>query len=118
MINRQQVISVFEELYDAGEFEGQLLPLCDAACIAVEAKLRKNADETDSALLILAAALLNRRIVSRIADEDAIASFKAGDVTIRKETGERLRNADTDVERALELALPLLRDDGFLFMKC
>ena len=118
MIDRQRVISAFEQLYDAGDYAERLTPFCEAACLAVEAKMRKNADCSDSRIISLAAALLNRRIISRIADDDGVASFRAGDVTVTKKTGEKIKEAGEDVSRALELAAPLLRDDSFLFIRC
>ena len=118
MIDRQQVISLFEEMYGGEDCEGRVPSLCEAACLSVEAKMKKGADCADAGILMLAAALLNRRLISRIADEEAVSSFKAGDVTVSRKTGERLRNAESDVEQALALAAPQLRDDGFLFLRC
>lgn len=118
MIDRHKVISAFEKLYDSGENEACLMHRCDAVCLAVEAKLRKAAYAEREEIILFAAALLNRRLIGKTADEDAVASFRAGDVTVSRRTGEKLANAEKDTQRAFELAAHLLRDDGFLFIRC
>ncbi len=118
MIDRNQVISVYEELYNTDEFEGRIMPLCQAVCLSVEAKMKKGADSANPEIIMLAAALLNRRVVSRVADDDAVTSFRAGDVTVSKKTETKLKEAEREVELSLIRAAHLLRDDSFLFIRC
>ena len=118
MIDRHRVINEFEKLYDSGQNEACLMPQCEAVCLAVEAKLRRAAYAGREEIILFAAALLNRRLTGKTADEDAVASFRAGDVTVSRRTGEKLANAEKETQRAFELAAPLLRDDGFLFIRC
>ena len=68
MIDRQAVISLACGLYGM-EAEG-LAALCDAACLEVEAQMKKNADPSDSRIIALAAAMLFYRFVIRSAGAD------------------------------------------------
>ena len=79
MIDRHRVINEFEKLYDSGENEACLMPQCEAVCLAVEAKLRRAAYAGREEIILFAAALLNRRLTGKTADEDAVASFRAGE---------------------------------------
>lgn len=114
MIDRQAVISLACGLYGM-EAEG-LTALCDAACLEVEAQMKKNADPSDSRIIALAAAMLFYRFVIRSAGADeGVASFKAGDVAVSLSRDEAKRTSLEEIERAKAGAASLLIDMDFCF---
>lgn len=114
MIDRQAVISLACGLYGM-EAEG-LAALCDAACLEVEAQMKKNADPSDSRIIALAAAMLFYRFVIRSAGADeGVASFKAGDVAVSLSRDEAKRTSLEEIERAKAGAASLLIDMDFCF---
>lgn len=114
MIDRQAVISLACGLYGM-EAEG-LAALCDAACLEVEAQMKKNADPSDLRIIALAAAMLFYRFVIRSAGADeGVASFKAGDVAVSLSRDEAKRTSLEEIERAKAGAASLLIDTDFCF---
>ncbi len=114
MINRTTVITLAGALYGI-ETEG-LSALCDAACTELEAKMKRNADPADTRIISLAAAMLFYRCVIRSAGaEDAVSSFKAGDVAVTLSRHEAKKTSLAEIERAKAAAAALLTDTDFYF---
>jgi len=92
------------------------LPLCEAAANLILKRKKDSADPDDPRLLRAAAAIANYDLtVLNTSDEDGTDSFKAGDVTVSRSTHALLDRASLIKTEALFEALPLLRDDEFIF---
>lgn len=92
------------------------LPLCRAAAEEISERLKDGADPADLRLSRAAAGIAYYRYLLRQNAQDAdMTFFKAGDVTVhRGGTSPEARGAQVRDE-LLEAALPLLRDERFLF---
>lgn len=105
-----------KEYYSPEGSDSDLLPLCKSAALEIQARLRKGADTEDIRLINAAAAIANYRLCMRkIASSDGTESFKAGDVTVSVSHSAMSEYAEKERSRALLDALPLLRDDEFVF---
>lgn len=94
----------------------QALPLCRAAAQEVREKLRNGADPDDARLSRAAAGIAYYRWMLRSSAPNAdVTYFKAGDVTVRRGDGAPAKRAAEVRDELLEAALPLLRDERFLF---
>ena len=93
-----------------------VLPLCRAAADEVRERLKPDADPADPRLSRAAAGIAYYRYLLRKNAQDAdMTFFKAGDVTVhRGGTTPEVRGAQVRDEM-MEAALPLLRDERFLF---
>ena len=94
----------------------EALALCRAAADEIRERLKKDADPDDPRLSRAAAGVAYYRWTLRKDARDAdVTYFKAGDVTVHRGGDPyRLRAAQIRDE-LLEPALPLLRDERFLF---
>jgi hypothetical protein len=93
-----------------------LITLCRAAVDELQPRIRDDADPDDPRLLRAAAGIACLLCACRPADtESDVSYFKAGDVTIRRETTDAVRIARELRDEGLRQALPLLRDDAFVF---
>ena len=91
------------------------LPLCRAAADELRGRLKDGANDDDPRLSRAAAGVAYYRWVLRRNAEDAdVTYFKAGDVTVHCGGAPELR-ASQIRDELLEPALPLLRDERFLF---
>ncbi len=91
------------------------LPLCRSAAEEVREKLRSGADPDDARLSRAAAGIAYYRwSLLRNAPNADVTYFKAGDVTVRRDAAQEKRAAEVRDE-LLQAALPLLRDERFLF---
>ncbi len=93
-----------------------VLPLCRAAADEVRERLKRGADPDDPRLSRAAAGIVYYRWFLRQNAQNAdVSYFKAGDVTVRR-AGMSSEHAAAQVrDGLLEQALPLLRDERFLF---
>lgn len=116
LIDCWRVLSVFREYYAPAETDAELAPLCDAVARELSARVRRDADCSDIRLINAAAAIVNHRLCMRkMNGENAVTSFKAGDVTVSISPRALLENAEKERTRAMLEAAPLLRDDEFVF---
>ncbi len=94
----------------------EALPLCRAAAAEIRERMKPDADPADPRLSRAAAGIAYHRWVLRSNAQNAdVSYFKAGDVTVhRGGTPPEARGAQIRDE-LLEPALPLLRDERFLF---
>lgn len=94
----------------------ELAPLCAAAAKELEVRMRNGADCTDIRLINAGAAIVNYRLCMRKSGADeAVTSFKAGDVTVSISPSAVMERAEKEKSEALIDALPLLKDEGFVF---
>ena len=93
-----------------------LITLCRAAVDELQPRIRDDADPDDPRLLRAAAGIACMLCACRSDGEESdVSYFKAGDVTIRREKEDALRVARELRDEGLRQALPLLRDDAFVF---
>lgn len=105
-----------KEYYSPEGSDSDLLPLCKSAALEIQARIRNNADTEDIRLINAAAAIANYRLcMKKIASSDGTESFKAGDVTVSVSHSAMGEYAEKERSRALLEALPLFRDDEFVF---
>ncbi len=116
LIDCWRVLSVFREYYEPTESDAELAPLCDAVARELSARVRCDADCSDMRLINAAVAIVNHRLcMKKASKENPVTSFKAGDVTVSISPQALLENAEKERTRAMLEALPLLRDDEFVF---
>lgn len=111
-----RVLSALKEYYSYEETDAQLLPVCEAAARELSARVKPNADCSDIRLINAAAAMANHRLcIRKMHSDGGVTSFKAGDVTVSISPEALAENAEKEKTQAFIAALPLLRDDEFLF---
>lgn len=116
MIDESRVIQALEALLgeEAGADAALSCPV-HLCCSALSEKLRKPDFEADDRVIRLAAVQCYRLyLLQNRPGEGDFTYVKAGDLTVRGR-GNRLEKADALQTEALRAALPLLRDDRFLF---
>lgn len=92
------------------------LPLCSASLDEIKIRLRDGVSPSDIRVTKAAVGLAYYKlIIQRLAGEDSITSFKAGDVTISKSSAAALETASTIRDESLVGALPLMKDEEFVF---
>lgn len=116
-MNQWSVLNALKQYIAVEDSEtAQALTTCKACGDELAVRLKDGADEDDLRLINAAAAMAYYRItVKKLSGEDSLVSFKAGDVTVSKSAGAALELASQVRDEALKAALPLLRDDEFLF---
>lgn len=96
--------------------------LCSHALLFVTSRLKADADPFDSRITAATAAqaFFNLCVKRASRDDDGVTSFKAGDLTVSKDSAQ----ADKNLALAKELRdeaflklLPLLNDESFFFEK-
>lgn len=116
LIDCWRVLSVLREYYSYAETDAELVPICESAARELSARVRTNADCSDIRLINAAAAMANHRLCTKKAySDEGVTSFKAGDVTVSISPNALVENAEKEKTQAILAALPLLRDDEFLF---
>ena len=94
----------------------EALPLCRAAADEVRERMKKDADPDDPRLSRAAAGIAYYRWIQRQNARDAdVTYFKAGDVTVHRGGIPAVARSAQIRDEMLEPALPLLRDERFLF---
>lgn len=105
----ERVVELCRELGAAEGREVLTAALARSACIRLRARLRPGVSEEDCGPVFpLAAALLTLEYLEAFTGEDRVASFTAGEVSIRREEAKKLG------EQAMELLSPWLADGGFV----
>lgn len=94
----------------------EALPLCRAAADEILERLKQGADADDPRLSRAAAGIVYHRWMLRRSAQNAdVSYFKAGDVTVRSDSKSGDARSAHIRDEMLEPALPLLRDERFLF---
>ena len=116
MIDIWSILDALRRNHAAQGTDEELAPLCAAAAKELESRLRAGADCKDIRLINACAAMVNYRLCMRKSGADeSVTSFKAGDVTVSISPSAIIEIAEKEKSDALISALPLLRDDGFVF---
>lgn len=116
MIEIWSILDALRRNHAAEGTDEELAPLCAAAAKELEVKMKADADCTDIRLINAGAAMVNYRLcLKNTSTDEAVTSFKAGDVTVSISPSAIIERAEKEKTDALIAALPLLRDDGFLF---
>lgn len=116
-MNEWSVLSVLREIHAFEDSEAaELLPLCRHALEELCLKLKPGVSSQDIRVLRAAATDVNYLwTVRKLYDEDNIASFKAGDVTISRSASLSIETASSLRKEAYLAVLPLVKDEFFLF---
>lgn len=92
------------------------LPLCLASIEEIRLMLRDGANEDDPRAVNAAAGLAYYKYTLRnLSDEDSVTSYKAGDVVVSKSASFVTDRAAKIRDDAYIAALPLMRDNAFVF---
>ena len=104
-------------LFTAIEGDGAaVLPLCRAAAQEINERMKETADENDPRAVAAAAGeAYYRLMLARISGDESLVSFKAGDVVVTQSATAALELASKVRNETLLNALPVFRDDTFIF---
>lgn len=116
MIEIWSILDALRRNHAAEGTDEELAPLCAAAAKELEVRIKKGADCSDIRLINAAAAIVNYRLcMKKSSSDEGVTSFKAGDVTVSISPSAVIERAEKEKSDALFAAIPLLRDDGFVF---
>ncbi len=116
MIDCLSVLSTLRGYYAHEGTDEELAPICTMVINELLPRVKSKEMHSDARLVTLAAAMVNYRLCNkRLGTSDNVTSFKAGDVTVSVSSSALLENAEKEKTDALLAALPLLKDDEFLF---
>ncbi len=116
LIDCLSVLSVLKEYYSPEGTDEQLAPVCTLAVNELVPRVKNESVHSDARLVSLAAAMANYRLCAKkVRNSDGVTSFKAGDVTVSVSAAALMEQAEKDRKDALLAALPLLKDDEFIF---
>lgn len=116
MIDIWSILDALRRNHAVEGTDEELAPLCAAAAKELETRLKEDADCTDIRLINACAAMVHYRVCMRKSGtEEGVTSFKAGDVTVSISPSAIIERAEKEKSEAFISALPLLRDDGFVF---
>ncbi len=116
MIEIWSILDALRRNHAAEGTDEELAPLCAAAAKELEYRLKEGVDCSDIRLINAGAAMVNYRLSMKKANTDEnVTSFKAGDVTVSLSPSAIIERAEKEKSEALLSAIPLLRDDGFVF---
>ena len=116
MIDCLSVLSTLREYYSPEGTDEELAPLCTLAVNEILPRVKSKEMHTDARLVSLAAAMVNYRLCARkMRTSDGVTSFKAGDVTVSVSSSALMEQAEKEKSDALIAALPLLKDEEFVF---
>lgn len=116
MIDSWSVLAALRRNYSCEGTDEELMPLCSAAASELAARMKSGADCSDIRLVNAAAASVNYRLcMKRLGEDEGVTSFKTGDVTVSISPSALVERAEKEKSEAMLLALPLLRDEQFVF---
>ncbi len=116
MIDIWSILDALRRNHAVEGTDEELAPLCASAAKELETRLREDADCTDIRLINAGAAMVNYRLcMKKSVTDEGVTSFKAGDVTVSVSPSAIIERAEKEKSEALISALPLLRDEGFVF---
>lgn len=92
----------------------ELFPYCKRGLQWVRNRLKDNVDEEEPLIAVTAAAVANFYFfIGRLSDTDCYESFKAGDMTIKRDPAKELKLAMEKRSLAIAEASSILNDTGF-----
>lgn len=116
MIDCLSVLSALREYYSPDGTDEELAPVCTLTINEILPRVKSEEVHSDGRLISLAAAMVNYRLCAkRAAGSDNVTSFKAGDVTVSISPSALLEQAEKEKNAAFLAALPLLKDEEFVF---
>lgn len=116
MIDVWSILDAVRRNHVAQGTDEELVPLCASAAKELETRMRADADCTDIRLINAGAAMVNYRLcLKKAGTDEGLTSFKAGDVTVSISPGAAIERAENERSEALTAALPLFKDEGFVF---
>lgn len=116
MIDCLSVLSALREYYSPEGTDEELAPVCTLTVNELLPRVKSEEVHSDARLISLAAAMVNYRLcVKRLKNSDGVTSFKAGDVTVSVSASALMEQAEKEKNEALISALPLLKDEEFVF---
>ncbi len=116
MIDVWSILDALRRNHAVQGTDEELAPLCAAAAKELETRMKDEAECTDIRLINACAAMTNYRLcMKNLGADEAVTSFKAGDVTVSVSPSAIIERAEKEKSEAMIAALPLLRDDGFVF---
>ena len=116
MIDVWSILDALRRNHAVQGTDEELAPLCASAAKELEARLRDGADCADIRLINAGASMVNYRLcMKKSGTDEGVTSFKAGDVTVSVSPSAIIERAEKEKSEALIAAIPLLRDDGFVF---
>ncbi len=116
MIDCWSVLNALKEYYAPQGEDESFVPICEAVARELTLRVKTGADFEDIRLINAAAAMANYRLsIRNVSSADGVTSFKAGDVTVSVSSQAYIEQAEKEKTRAVLEALPLLKDDEFIF---
>lgn len=116
MIDCLSVLSVLREYYAPEGTDEEIAPLCTMAVNELLPRVKSEKVHSDVRLINLAAAMVNYRLcIKKLKNSDGVTSFKAGDVTVTVSASALIEQAEKERNAALIAAVPLLKDEDFIF---
>ncbi len=92
------------------------IPICGQCLEEIRGNLRDDADKEDKRIALAAAGLAYYQLmIASISADDAVTSFRAGDVTVTKNPVAIMEIAANIRDEALARAVPILKDRDFVF---
>ncbi len=115
MITVSDVYTVLCSYENTQEYKGdQLFPCCEKGLNWVKARLKDSADENDPLIAQTAAAIAQFYLfIRRTCDVDSFESYKAGDMTVKRDPEKEMRLAIKRRAIAIAEASSILKDGGF-----
>ena len=116
LIDCLSVLSALREYYSPEGTDEELAPLCTMAVNELLPRVKCESVHSDARLVSLAAAMANYRLCAKkVRNSDGVTSFKAGDVTVSVSASALMEHAEKERSYAMLAAVPLLKDEEFLF---
>ncbi len=116
MINRETALSCLANLRALDDaFETDNASLIDYTIEWVQSVSREDAGE-DIRLAFVAAAKINHLVALKESGKSAVTSFKAGDISVKEESGNAVKAAECILNSALQDAQALIKINSFAFM--
>ncbi len=110
--NVLDVLSAYSDLEDCNN--SLLLAESEKALSWVTARLKDGIDENNALIAHTAAAIAHYNLfIKRLSDTDRLDSYKAGDMTVKRNLKAELQLEQTLKESALADAAEILKDGGF-----
>ena len=108
----EQIVALCRQLGAGEEQDVLLLPLAQAACTQLKAGLKDGISPEDCGdAFPMACAMAAMGALQEMTGENAVTSFTAGEVTIRRENSTALARG------ARTLLAPWMKDGGFCFLE-
>lgn len=117
MIVCDDVFSQIQKLMTLDSEESDRMKFfCESAVATMNSRIKRNADASDSRLILATAALAYYRYLQMLCDEESdLTSMRAGDVTVRRDADAAMNRAKQLCEETLSDISDMLSDTSFIF---